>query len=344
MPHDGCRAGGRQESSPSTSHGGRAATTPGPAFRANDDRRLVSRGSTAKNHKGAMTGIRVITSMAVATTVLLLSAAFLWPVPPADDTSAGVGTPRTGQNAALNQPEGDKPPPEEWSPPRPVAANQRARARHDMVQQQIAEPLNAREAVVDEAVLEAMRTVPRHVFVPEKLRNRAYDDTPLPIGHGQTISQPYIVAFMTEVLQIDSDDRVLEIGTGSGYQAAVLGQLTPSVFTVEIIEPLAETAGRVLEEQGYADIECKSGDGYYGWEEHAPFDAIIVTAAAGHVPPPLWEQLAPGGRMVIPVGGRYEVQRLILLEKTQEGERRSRSLMAVTFVPLTRELERDGDG
>ncbi|MCK4872907.1 MAG: protein-L-isoaspartate(D-aspartate) O-methyltransferase [Phycisphaerales bacterium] len=212
-----------------------------------------------------------------------------------------------------------------------------------MVRRQIADPPDIRKAVADETVLEALRTVPRHVFVPEKLRNRAYDDTPLPIGHGQTISQPYIVAFMTEVLQLEPGDRVLEIGTGSGYQAAVLGQLTPNVFTIEIIEPLAKTAGRVLKEQGYTDIKWKHGDGYYGWEEHAPFDAIIVTAAAGHVPPPLWEQLAPGGKMVIPVGGRYEVQRLIFLEKTQEGERRSRSLMAVRFVPLTGDLGEDED-
>lgn len=290
-----------------------------------------------------MTGIRVITSLTLATTVLLLSAAFLWPPPAAHETSADADTQRAGQDAAPNEPKRDEPPREEWSPPRPVAADQRARARHEMVRRQIAGPPDVREAVVDDAVLEAMRTVPRHVFVPEKLRNRAYGDTPLPIGHGQTISQPYMVAYMTEVLRLKPGDRVLEIGTGSGYQAAVLGQLTQNVFTIEIIEPLAKTAGRVLEEQGYADVECKHGDGYYGWEEHAPFDAIIVTAAAGHVPPPLWEQLAPGGRLVIPVGGRYEVQRLILLEKTQEGRRRSRSLMAVAFVPLTGDLGRDKD-
>ncbi len=290
-----------------------------------------------------MIGIRVITSAAVVTTVLLLGAAFLWLAPPEDETSSGVDTPLAGQNATSNEPGRDELAREEWSPPRPAAADQRVEDRHEMVRRQIADPPDIRKAVADETVLEALRTVPRHVFVPEKLRNRAYDDTPLPIGHGQTISQPYIVAFMTEVLQLEPGDRVLEIGTGSGYQAAVLGQLTPNVFTIEIIEPLAKTAGRVLKEQGYTDIKWKHGDGYYGWEEHAPFDAIIVTAAAGHVPPPLWEQLAPGGKMVIPVGGRYEVQRLIFLEKTQEGERRSRSLMAVRFVPLTGDLGEDED-
>ena len=184
-----------------------------------------------------------------------------------------------------------------------------------------------------------MRTTPRHVFVPEDMRSRAYSDTPLPIGHGQTISQPFIVAYMTELLQLEPDDKVLEIGTGSGYQAAVLAQLTPEVYTIEIIKPLAERAKKALADQGYEDVKTKNADGYFGWEEHAPFDAIIVTAAAGHVPPPLWEQLKPGGRMVIPIGGQYEVQRLVVVEKTKEGQRRSQSVMAVRFVPFTRGSE-----
>ncbi len=205
-----------------------------------------------------------------------------------------------------------------------------------MVTNQISRRLFGRDAVTNEAVLEAMRTVPRHVFVPAEQRRHAHADTPLPIGHGQTISQPYMVAYMTEMLAIEPADKVLEVGTGSGYQAAVLAHLTPKVYTVEIIKPLAEAATERLASEGYDTIAVKHGDGYFGWGQHAPFDAIIVTAAAGHVPPPLWEQLRPGGRMAIPIGSPYEVQRLLLVEKTAEGERRSRSVMAVRFVPFTR--------
>ena len=208
-----------------------------------------------------------------------------------------------------------------------------------MVQHQIVDPPVGRIPVKNKSVLKAMRTVPRHAFVPADLRSRAYIDSPLPIGYGQTISQPYIVAYMTELLQLDPDDKVLEIGTGSGYQAAVLAQLTPNVYTIEIIAPLAETAAKRLTEQGYEQVNKKQGDGYFGWEEHAPFDVIIVTAAAGHIPPPLWQQLKPGGRMVVPIGGAYEVQRLLVVDKTEEGKRRSKSVMAVRFVPLTRSSE-----
>ncbi len=230
----------------------------------------------------------------------------------------------------------DGPAPEEsWTPPDPPAAKERRADRREMVEQ-IAD---RRDGVTEERVLEAMRTVPRHEFVPSRVRGRAYQDTPLPIGHGQTISQPYMVAKMTELLELEPDEKVLEIGTGSGYQAAVLAHLTPHVYTIEIIEPLHERAARTLEEQAYEHVETKRADGYHGWEEHAPFDAIIVTAAAGHVPPPLWEQLEPGGRMVIPIGGRFEVQRLLLLHKTEDGGRESRSLMPVRFVPFTREQE-----
>ncbi len=185
-----------------------------------------------------------------------------------------------------------------------------------------------------------MKTVPRHVFIPEVQRARAYRDSPLPIGHGQTISQPYMVAIMTELLDLDRTKRVLEIGTGSGYQAAVLAQLTPHVYTIEIVQPLAERAGSTLKAQGYDDVHRRTGDGYHGWSEHAPFDVIIVTCAAGHVPPPLWEQLAPGGRIVIPIGGRYEVQRLVVVTKQSDGTRRSRTVMPVRFVPMTGEAER----
>jgi protein-L-isoaspartate(D-aspartate) O-methyltransferase len=224
---------------------------------------------------------------------------------------------------------------EAWRSPDPPAASERRGDRHEMVAEQIATPGDLREPVTDLRVLEAMRTVPRHVFMPDNVRAMAYRDTPLPIGHGQTISQPYIVALMAELLEVEQGDRVLEIGTGSGYQAAVLGQLTPNVYSIEIIEPLAERARRVLDEQGYDHVETRQGDGYFGWREHAPFDGVIVTAAAGHVPPPLWEQLAPGGRLVIPIGGTYQVQRLVVLTKTMDGGRRSETVLSVRFVPMT---------
>lgn len=190
---------------------------------------------------------------------------------------------------------------------------------------------------LDERVLAALAEVERHRFVPERLQSEAYANHPLPIGHGQTISQPYIVALMTDLMAPGPEDVVLEVGTGSGYQAAVLAKLVRQVYSIEIIEPLASTAGARLEQLGYTNVTTRLGDGYFGWEEHAPFDAIIVTAAASHVPPPLIEQLKPGGRMVIPVGGRFTVQYLLLLEKTMAGEIRTRQITAVRFVPLTGE-------
>ena len=227
-----------------------------------------------------------------------------------------------------------------WSPPVPAASAERVEERESMVKNQIAHSPDGRTRVGDKNVLTAMRVVPRHVFVPEARRRQAYRDSPLPIGHGQTISQPYIVAMMTELLDLDENTRVLEIGTGSGYQAAVLAQLTPHVYTVEIIEPLAERAHRTLAAQGYDSVRTRYADGYLGWPEHAPFDVIIVTCAAGHVPLPLWEQLAPGGRIVIPIGGPYEVQRLIVVTKQTDGTRRSRTIMTVRFVPMTRKAQR----
>jgi protein-L-isoaspartate(D-aspartate) O-methyltransferase len=188
---------------------------------------------------------------------------------------------------------------------------------------------------LDPAVLQAMARVPRHELVPRDQRDFAYENRPLPIGHGQTISQPYIVAVMTDLLKPASTDRVLEIGTGSGYQAAILAELVDRVFTIEIIEPLGKLAGRNLEKLGYRNIEVRIGDGYYGWKEQAPFDAIVVTAAASHVPPPLIEQLKPGGRMVIPVGTRFMVQQLVLVEKDAGGEVTTRQILPVRFVPLT---------
>jgi len=187
----------------------------------------------------------------------------------------------------------------------------------------------------DESVLQAMLRVERHEFVPPSQRASAYRNPPLPIGHGQTISQPYIVALMTDLLEVEAGDVVLEVGTGSGYQAAVLAELVGRVYSIEIVEPLAVQVQQRLSRLGYANVTTKLGDGYYGWPEHAPFDAIIVTAAASHVPPPLIEQLRPGGRMVIPVGGPFQVQYLLLIEKDDTGEIRSRQVTAVRFVPLT---------
>ncbi len=189
----------------------------------------------------------------------------------------------------------------------------------------------------DDKVLQALGEVRRHEFIPQKLRGKAYVNHPLPIGYGQTISQPYIVALMTELVDLEPNDVVLEVGTGSGYQAAVLAKLAGQVFSIEIIEPLAEQAKNRLQRLGYQNVQTKLGDGYYGWEEHAPFDAIVVTAAASHVPPPLIQQLKPGGRMVIPVGSRFAVQYLLLIEKTADQEIVTRQITAVRFVPLTGE-------
>ena len=188
---------------------------------------------------------------------------------------------------------------------------------------------------IDPGVMAAIDRVPRHEFVPEDLRSSAYANRPLPIGHGQTISQPYIVALMTHLLRVDAGQRALEIGTGSGYQAAVLAELAADVHTIEIIEPLAEQATRRLTRLGYHGVRTRLGDGYYGWPDAAPFDTIIVTAAAAHVPPPLVEQLAPGGVLVIPVGEPFAVQLLLLVRKRENGEVNVRQILPVRFVPLT---------
>ena len=198
----------------------------------------------------------------------------------------------------------------------------------------VAEQIAAR-GVTDAAVLDAMRCVPRDRFVPSLYVGNAYADRPLRIGHGQTISQPYIVALMTELLEVHPGDKVLEIGTGSGYQAAVLTELTPFVYTIEIIEVLAEQAAQRLDSLGYTTVGARIADGYYGWEEQAPFDGIIVTCAAGHIPPLLLAQLAPGGRMVIPVGPVYDVQYLVVVTKDQDSTLRSEALLPVRFVPMT---------
>ena len=205
-------------------------------------------------------------------------------------------------------------------------------AREAMVSEQI----EAR-GVRDAAVLGAMRKVPRHMFVPEASRHVAYRDTPLPIGQGQTISQPYIVALMTELVQPHAADRVLEVGTGSGYQAAVLAEIVERVYTIELESELARAAERVLNQQGYENVTVRAGDGYGGWPEAGPFDIIVVTAAPDHIPQPLLDQLKPGGRMVIPVGPVSATQQLRLIEKDPTGKITSRDITPVRFVPLRRE-------
>ncbi|MEZ5358233.1 MAG: protein-L-isoaspartate(D-aspartate) O-methyltransferase [Candidatus Zixiibacteriota bacterium] len=199
----------------------------------------------------------------------------------------------------------------------------------------------AGRGISDEAVLDAMKAVERHRFVPEFYRNEAYNDYPLPIGEGQTISQPYIVGLMTELLALSQDDKVLEIGTGSGYQAAILAEIVDSVYTIEIVEPLCERAAAILDSLEYSNIFVRCGDGYKGWPEASPFDAIIVTCAPEDIPKPLIEQLAEGGRMVIPVGDD-EHQELILLEK-QKGKLERTAIIPVRFVPMTGDVEKKGD-
>jgi protein-L-isoaspartate(D-aspartate) O-methyltransferase len=187
---------------------------------------------------------------------------------------------------------------------------------------------------IDPAVLKTMRKVPRHFFVPEEQRGAAYRDRPLPIGYGQTISQPFIVALMTDLINVGPGDAVLEIGTGSGYQAAVLSPLAAKVYSIEIIPELGERAAARLAELRFDNVEVKVDDGYYGWRAHAPFNGIVVTAAASHIPPPLVEQLAKGGRMVVPVGGPFATQFLMLVDKRRDGSITTRQLLPVSFVPL----------
>jgi protein-L-isoaspartate(D-aspartate) O-methyltransferase len=202
-------------------------------------------------------------------------------------------------------------------------------ARETMLREQI-----AGRGIRDPRVLEALRKVPRHLFIPAAERGRAYSDGPVPIGQGQTISQPYIVALMTELVRPQSGDRVLEIGTGSGYQAAVLAQLVSHVYTIELEDSLARTAAAVLRELKYDNVTVRTGDGYAGWPEHAPFDIVIVTAAPEQIPQPLIDQLKPGGRLIVPVGPRFSVQQLQLLEKDASGATTTRNISPVMFVPL----------
>jgi protein-L-isoaspartate(D-aspartate) O-methyltransferase len=211
------------------------------------------------------------------------------------------------------------------------AGDRYAAKRWEMVESQI-----IARGIRNTAVIQAMLNVPRHAFVPEELRDEAYNDNPVPVGLGQTISQPYIVALMTELLNPASGRKILEVGTGSGYQSAVLAETGCDLYTIEIVENLAERARLILENLGYSNITYKIGDGYQGWEEHAPFDGIIVTAAPGHVPARLLEQLRVNGKMVIPVGD--ESQELLLIEKTDTGITKKK-ITAVRFVPMTGESE-----
>jgi protein-L-isoaspartate(D-aspartate) O-methyltransferase len=212
----------------------------------------------------------------------------------------------------------------------PVQQDIHTKRREEMVKEQIAQ-----RGISDAATLGSLRQVPRHLFVPKNSTDDAYDDRPLPIGFGQTISQPYIVAYMTEIVNPQSTHRVLEIGTGSGYQAAVLSNIVKEVYTIEIIDTLSRQARALFNQLNYKNILGKTGDGYYGWKEKSPFDAIIVTAAAEHIPPPLIEQLKENGRMIIPVGSPFMVQQLMLVEK-KNGKVRTTSMMPVRFVPFKR--------
>jgi protein-L-isoaspartate(D-aspartate) O-methyltransferase len=222
-------------------------------------------------------------------------------------------------------------PPEHTHP----AFSQRVEEREKMVAKQI----EAR-GVRDPNALASLRTVPRHAFVRHSDLRRAYSDQPLPIGRGQTISQPYIVAYMTEALKLKPQHKVLEVGTGSGYQAAVCAEITREVYTIEIIEELAKSAEERLEKLGYRNVFVKAADGYFGWDEKGPFDAIIVTCAAGLVPPPLIEQLKSDGRMILPLGSPYGVQTLVLITKDDQGKIHSRHLMPVRFVPMLGHIEK----
>ena len=211
----------------------------------------------------------------------------------------------------------------------PLQGSERQRERNRMVRTQL-----EGRGISHQATLEAMRQVPRHIYVPAAQQRSAYDDRPLPIGYGQTISQPYIVAYMTEIIQPGPEQKVLEIGTGSGYQAAVLAEIVDQVYTIEIVPGLGRQAEEVLQRH-YDNVHVKIADGYHGWEAHAPFDAIVVTAATEHIPPPLIAQLKDGGRMIIPVGSPFMVQQLMLVEK-KDGDITTRSLMPVRFVPFRR--------
>lgn len=223
----------------------------------------------------------------------------------------------------------------------PAQGGEYEELRHKMVEEVVAdvaaEISYSGGSTLSPSVVTAMQKVKRHLFVPPSQTANAYLNRPLPIGYGQTISQPLIVAMMTDLMQVKKDDKVLEIGTGSGYQAAILAEIVKSVYSIEIIHPLGKQAAKRLKLLGYKNVEVKLGDGYYGWPEEALFDAIIVTAAASHVPPPLLKQLKPGGKMLIPLGMHFMAQYLMLVEKQMNGSVTSKQILPVRFVPFTRE-------
>jgi len=217
-----------------------------------------------------------------------------------------------------------------------IAFKQRIKDRSRMVEKQI-----AARGITDPNTLNAMRTVPRHFLIKSGDSKKAYYDRPIPIGYGQTISQPFIVAYMTEAIKLDANSKVLEVGTGSGYQAAVCGEIAKEVYSIELIEKLAYKAGERLKELGCENITVRHGDGYFGWKEKAPFDVIIITAAAGFVPPMLIEQLKPGGRLILPLGSPYSSQTLVLITKDNDGKITSKSLLPVRFVPMLGQITKD---
>jgi len=242
----------------------------------------------------------------------------------ANKTPADVNEQRAGEDEKVGRPDHNHP-----------AFAERVDERKRMVATQI----RARD-IKDPNVLRAMLAVPRHAFIPRDRQRYAYDDYPLPIGQGQTISQPYIVAFMTEALKLRPNSKVLEIGTGSGYQAAVCAEIARQVYTIEIVEALAKSAKEQLKKLGYPNVFVKAGDGFFGWPEKAPFDAIIGTAAARRIPEPLLEQLKPGGRMIIPTGSPYGFQYLELVKKDKDGKIKKSRVMPVRFVPMTGEVQK----
>jgi len=229
--------------------------------------------------------------------------------------------------------------PNDKRPLRPLHKHPAFNERTEERQRMVAGQIQARE-VKDPNVLKAMRAVPRHAFIPSNVQRQAYFDYPLPIGEGQTISQPYIVAFMTEALKLDPNSIVLEIGTGSGYQAAVCAEIAREVYTIEIVPELAKSAAKQLKKLGYGNVFVRAGDGYFGWPEKAPFDAIIGTAAAGRIPPPLLDQLKPGGRLILPLRGSLGYEYLELVSKDKKGHVQRKKVMPVRFVPMTGEVQK----
>jgi len=237
-------------------------------------------------------------------------------------------------------PEQEPEDPNEKKPLRPIHKHPSFAERLEERARMVSRQIEAR-AVKDPNVLKAMRVVPRHAFVRPIEQRYAYADRPLPIGYDQTISQPYIVAFMTEALQLDPNSVVFEVGTGSGYQAAVCAEICREVYTIEIVEELAKSAKKRLKDLGYPNVFVKAGDAFFGWPEHAPFDAVIGTAAAGRIPEPLIEQLKPGGRMILPYGSPYGFQYLVLITKDKDGKLQSKNVMPVRFVPMTGEVQKN---